>query len=218
MEAVISDSSSWVIKKIFNLREHIPNLKPVLDHMIQKRTFSMKRMYDKMVDSDKVPWRHLLKGNCARPRASIITWMACYGRLGTKDRLIRFGLIIEHECSVCKEVDETLDHLLFDCRFAKDVWKHVLLWLGITHEPQPWSIEIGWIMHMIAKKGRRYKILKVAVAETVYGIWQYRNEVIFGKYTHRNTSIDIGERIIEKVMYRGWYSTKLRKHVVTLML
>ncbi|XP_058775735.1 uncharacterized protein LOC131650011 [Vicia villosa] len=76
MEAVISDSSLWVIKKIFNLREHIPNLQPAWDHMIQKRNFSMKCLYDKMVDSDKV--------------------------------------------------DETLNHLLFDCRFAKAVWKHIL--------------------------------------------------------------------------------------------
>ncbi|XP_058740999.1 uncharacterized protein LOC131613336 [Vicia villosa] len=112
--------------------------------------------------------------------------------------------------------EETLDG---GCNtFSKAVWKHVLQWLGITHEPQPWSIEIGWIMHMIAKKGWRYKILKIAVAETIYDVWQYRNEVIFGKYTHRNTSIDIGERIIEKVMYRGWYSPNLRKHIATLML
>lgn len=108
------------------------------------------------------------------------------------------GLIIERECSLCSETDETLDHILFECRYSKAVWKHVLQWIGITREPNQWSMEIIWLMQMAAKKGWRFKLLKTAVSETVYGIWQYRNEVIFGKQTHRSTGKEIGDRIIEK--------------------
>ncbi|XP_058768778.1 uncharacterized protein LOC131642556 [Vicia villosa] len=218
MEADISNSCSWVIKKIFKLREHLPNLQPMWDQMIQKMSFCMHKLCDKLMDFDRVPWRYLLQGNSARPRATIITWMACHGRLSTKDRLRRIGLITDHICSLCNVCDKTLDHLLFECRFAKDVWKYVLQWIGISHEPQPWSLELGWITRMTTKKGWRFRILKIAIAETIYGVWQYRNDVIFRGNTHRNTSIDIGDRIIEKLMYRGWYSPKLKKHIATLML
>ncbi|XP_058784638.1 uncharacterized protein LOC131659464 [Vicia villosa] len=143
--------------------------------------------------------------------------MACRGKLGTKDRLRKFGLITDRVCSLCNACDETLDHLMFDCRFAKEIWKYVLQWVGILHDPQPWSTEIGWLTRMIGKKGWRFMVLKIALAETIYGVWQYRNDIIFRENTYRSTSIEIGDRIIEKVMYRGWYLPKLRKHIATLM-
>ncbi|XP_058726141.1 uncharacterized protein LOC131597461 [Vicia villosa] len=174
--------------------------------MIQKQKFCMQHLYVKMLGTDRVPWRYLIQNNSARPRAITITWMACHGRLGTKDRVSKIGLITDRVCSLCNTCDESLDHLMFGCSIAKDIWKFVLHWLGIQHDPQPWSIEIVWLTNMIEKKGWRFKVLKIALAETIYGVWQYRNDIIFRGNTYRSTSIEIGDRIIEKVIYRGWYS------------
>lgn len=139
----------------------------------------------------------MFRNNYARPREILITWLACHGRLGTKDRLVRFSMINEWVCNLCDEGDETLGHLLFECRYSKAVWKYVLEWIDIIHEPNDWAAELEWITQMTAKKGWRFKVLKIAIAETVYGLWRYRNDLIFGQHTHRITPIDTSEGIIE---------------------
>lgn len=72
----------------------------------------------------------------ARPRACICLWMLCLGRLATKGRLKRFGLIQETNCSLCHSVEEACNHFFFACLVAHDIWYKVLHWLDIIHDPQ----------------------------------------------------------------------------------
>lgn len=50
---------------------------------------------------EKVDWRKLFCGNMARPRAKIITWLACQGRLSTKDQLKIIGIQVVGYCCFC---------------------------------------------------------------------------------------------------------------------
>lgn len=105
--------------------------------------FASRKCYTVMIDDhSRIAWRHLFYRNYARPRASHTTWLACHGRLATKDRLCRFGLIQEKICSLCNEVDESHDHLFFACSESKKVWSEVLNWIDCQHSPQPWNEEI----------------------------------------------------------------------------
>ncbi|CAK8568890.1 unnamed protein product [Lathyrus sativus] len=56
---------------------------------IQDRgVFRMSNLYAKLHDCGQpVEWRNLVYGNNARPRANFMLWLACHGRLATKDRL-----------------------------------------------------------------------------------------------------------------------------------
>lgn len=185
-------------------RDYIQNVQFAWNSMITNKRFRMQQLYDKMIDdANRVPQRHLLRNNYARPRAILFTWLACQGRLGTKVRLARFSIITERRCNLCEDADETLGHLLFECRYSKEIWKNVLEWIGIKHEPCDWTAELGWLMQKTTKKGWRFKVLKIAIAETFYGLWQYINDLIFGKHIHRITTTDNSNKIIENVMYRG---------------
>jgi hypothetical protein len=59
------------------------------------------------------------------------------------------------------------------------------------------------------------QLLKSATAETIYTIWNYRNDVCFGNKVY-NTNID--EDIINTIGYRGWRSPNLREHIAQLLI
>jgi hypothetical protein len=218
MEIEMKMSYSWVMKNVLTQRVLTTRIQPTWNDMLSSTNFGRKKIYDKLMEADRVPWSNLLRNNCARPRAILTTWLACHGRLGTKDRLVRFGMITDKICSFCNEIEETLDHLLFECRTSHAIWKEVLHWIGVIHEPQKWVMELDWVLRMIGRKGWRAYLLKMAVTETIYNIWAHRNGKIFGGNTYRSTSKDITDSIIETIVYRGWGSKKLRKHIAALML
>src|SRR3954468_18069325 len=98
-------------------------------------TFHAKKLYNVLKDNEEKPeWRHLMFGNYARPRAVFILWLVCNGRLATKVRLKKFGLIQDDRCIFCLE-KETLSHLFFCCPSLKAVWVKILRWIQVVHNP-----------------------------------------------------------------------------------
>ncbi|KAH1203129.1 hypothetical protein GmHk_17G049445 [Glycine max] len=178
--------------------------------------FSMKTLYLKMrcEGSNEVVWNRLFCGNPARPRALMTLWQACHGRLPTKDRLLRFGMLGDKICCFC-EGPEFHDHLFFGCSVLGDVWKQVLEWIQVKHHPQEWNEKQKWIIRHSKGKGHKASILKLAVTETVYGIWKYRNAKIFEETVDNTNIVDY---IIDNIVYRGWYNNKLKSHIAHFMM
>lgn len=75
--------------------------------------------------------------------------------------------------------------------------------------------EFRWIISITEGKGWKAFIMKMAIAETVYSTWLYRNSICFGKIMD-NTSID--RKIIDSIVYNGWQNTKLRAHIANMMM
>lgn len=74
---------------------------------------------------EKVTWSKLMYSNVVRPRAKFTTWLACLGRLPTKERLARFGVSTDGQCVWCGHIEND-QHLFFDCVCTKAIWTHVL--------------------------------------------------------------------------------------------
>ena len=159
-------------------------------------------------------WNRLFCGNPARPRALMTLWQVCHGRLPTKDRLLRFGMLGDKICCFC-EGPESHDHLFFGCSVLGDVWKQVLEWIQVKHHPQEWNEELKWIIRHGKGKGHKASILKLEVTETVYGIWKYRNAKIFEEIVDNTNIVDY---IIDNIVYRGWYNNKLKSHIAHFMM
>ena len=47
----------------------------------------------------------------------------------TNEKLYLIGVVDSPNCTFCKEVVESVEHLLFSCRISSDFWKHDLSWL-----------------------------------------------------------------------------------------
>ncbi|XP_058727119.1 uncharacterized protein LOC131598546 [Vicia villosa] len=215
METRVAQSSSWVMKRILELRGEVQHYHQTWTKLLHQQKFKMHLLYDDMIEEGPlVDWRCLFQRNAARPQARFLTWLLCHGKLATKDRLHRFNMITNTMCSICQETEESIPHLFFDCKENAAVWTQVLNWLGRSHQPLPWAEELSWLTREVTRKGWRACLLKIAFTETVYGIWSRRNSIVFKHSTNR----DIIQSVLDNIVYRGWQYKKTRKQIALLML
>ncbi|XP_045809963.1 uncharacterized protein LOC123904333 [Trifolium pratense] len=208
----VKQNSSWILKAILQQRDSLQQVEGwnnMKGKIITRKVYQMLR-----VDYAVVGWRQTMYQNMARPRALFVFWLACHCRLATKDRLQKFGVIVNLKCCFCHN-DETINHLFFGCIELKNIWHKVLRWLKVDHVPMEWNEELRWITRSSKGKGWKAQLLKSAAAETVYTLWKYRNDVCFGNQVY-NTNID--EDIINTIVYRGWRSPKIREHIAHLLI
>ncbi|KAI5413561.1 hypothetical protein KIW84_057942 [Lathyrus oleraceus] len=72
------------MKKLLKSIDCISNVRQGWDAMQDRDIFHMRNMYTLLrSEGPKVPWCKLLRENVARPRAVMIMWLACHGRLAT---------------------------------------------------------------------------------------------------------------------------------------
>lgn len=128
-----------------------------------------------MGDKENVAWRKVLFGNKVRTRAAFVLRLACHGRLTTKNRLQRMGVLNDGKWFF-GDNDESVEDLFFDCKFSANAWSRVLKWTKIQWNPRQWN-------DGLQSKGKspRAQVMKMALAETLYNVWRFRNESVCRK-------------------------------------
>ncbi|XP_058768187.1 uncharacterized protein LOC131641910 [Vicia villosa] len=185
------------MKGTMHQRETVSALQPLWSQMQIK--FQLGAVYKLLADDgQRISWINLIHHNIARPRAIFTLWQACHKKLATRDRLRRFGLLAHSECSFCP-YEETHEHLFFECEETKKIWKAVLLWIQIDHEPCSWRDEMHWLVNKTKGKGKLAALIRLAIAETVYNVWRHRNDtysrfVFHGLYFYGFFSASIEDR------------------------
>lgn len=110
----IGNAWSGIFQNIMRHRDNLNQIQQLWDNMLCSQKFSIQKFYTILVEDDiKVPWRFLMKNNLVRPQTLITLWMLCHGRLPTKDRLIKFGLLQDSTCTLC-----TFDRLKLNIMFS----------------------------------------------------------------------------------------------------
>jgi hypothetical protein len=119
-------SCSWIWKAILKQRESLLQIQG-WEHM--KGRMITRMVYQVLkVGYPSVDWKVTMYQNFARPRAIFTFWLACHGRLATKDRLRKFGVNVEATCCFCNH-EESIDHLFFGCNSMRVIWQRVLHWM-----------------------------------------------------------------------------------------
>ncbi|XP_026431646.1 uncharacterized protein LOC113328867 [Papaver somniferum] len=70
---------------------------------------------------DKI-WRKLWKTKTAH-RIKLIVWKCIHEDNSTRMKLSLHNTSIQTQCAICHQSEETMEHLLFNCRHAWRVWK-----------------------------------------------------------------------------------------------
>lgn len=80
------------------------------------------------------------------PKAGIFLWAALQNRILTTDRIIKMGFHGPSRCILCKQDNETVDHLLYQCPFSIECWHRIKGKLNWTSPlPANWKEHIqGW--------------------------------------------------------------------------
>ncbi|WVZ52762.1 hypothetical protein U9M48_003790, partial [Paspalum notatum var. saurae] len=77
------------------------------------------------------PWKRLWK-SWALPKCKVFLWLALRNKCWTIDRLAMRGLPHPSQGVLCDQEEETVQHILTSCVFARQFWHHLLAPLGMS--------------------------------------------------------------------------------------
>lgn len=109
-------------------------------------------------------------------------WLVAHRRYWTADRLARRNMPHPSKCPLCNQEEETIDHLLTSCVFARRFWFLLLQRADLAAlAPQPRDLVFGdwWsradsLVDSALKDGLNSLIILGA-----WMLWRHRNECVF---------------------------------------
>ncbi|KAJ6407648.1 hypothetical protein OIU84_011020 [Salix udensis] len=99
-------------------------------------------------------------------------------------------------CRLCYEHVEDHTHLFFRCRYSKEVWSAITCKAQIQWTHLPWGAAWEWALTEY-DTGPQARIMGMALAATIYHLWQERNRRIHNQ--HYGSSWKMTEDIIHLI-------------------
>ncbi|XP_010675656.2 uncharacterized protein LOC104891638 [Beta vulgaris subsp. vulgaris] len=167
--------------------------------------FSVKSFKNEMAKSSLVhnplPSIGIWKG-LVPLRIEIFVWFAIHGKLNTRDKLVRLGIIPADNifCAFCGEVAEDSNHLFTHCSFSREIWSW---WLGMwgTYWAFPFNLRDSFLQWRAPFGDKFFKKVWAAIFFIIlWSLWKERNCRIFRGISM--ASIQIKELILLRV---GWW-------------
>ncbi|XP_060200849.1 uncharacterized protein LOC132629134 [Lycium barbarum] len=155
----------------------------------------------------KVDWRRLTCNNHSCPKWTFILQLALMERLATKDRLLKWGIIDSATCPLCDNMDESHNHLFFECSYSMRVWTKLLKWQSITRTVRRWQEEKSWATSNASGRSVQADIYRMCLAGAVYHIWLERNARVFSQGQKEDKALV--KQIIQEVFVRASMNRKI---------
>jgi hypothetical protein len=131
-------------------------------------------MYRALLGSEAIPYNNIIWKLKLPLKIKIFLWYLYKGVILTKDNLARRHWQRDSKCSFCSS-KETIQHHLFDCHFAKFVWRTIHIFFNLT---PPTSVHNMFTDCLLGFNGKlKSKILVGAVAFR-WEIWLTRNNLV----------------------------------------
>ncbi|WVZ74625.1 hypothetical protein U9M48_022786 [Paspalum notatum var. saurae] len=138
--------------------------------------FSVKSMYSFLINNGLKVSQEIWRTKIPL-KIKIFMWYIKRGVLLTKDNLARRNWNGSQSCCFC-HYNESIQHLFFDCRLAKVIWRIVFMTLGLTPPLNTAHLFNQWS----CQGGSKYKpFLLAGAAALIWTIWLYRNECVFDR-------------------------------------
>jgi hypothetical protein len=114
-------------------------------------------------------------------------WLVAHNKCWTADRLARSGLPHPESCPLCDQEDETIDHLLVHCVFARKFWFILFRQVGLhTISPQPSELSLlAWWEKASSSTndGLMRQGIDLFIILGAWTIWNHRNGYVFDEAT-----------------------------------
>nr|CAN60781.1 hypothetical protein VITISV_022451 [Vitis vinifera] len=177
-------------------------------------TFSVKSFYSSLSRGIKTPFpARTIWTPWVLIRASFFGWEAAWSRLLTTDRLKRFGRSIPNRCFLCKNEEETIDHLLLFCEKTRMLWLLILSLFGVQwvmHSSVKRNL-LGWHGSFVGKK--REKAWRAAPLGLMWTIWKERNKRVFDDIERNDQDI----KSIFLYTFVNWARAHIKEHTFSLI-
>ncbi len=153
-------------------------------------------------------------------KIKIFLWLGARNRIPLAELLKRRGWIGPTICSLCRQDDESSEHLFFGCNFARGVWAWIFngeapLMVALLAEPG--GLVARWIRVRSLLKGECKSLLDLGFAACCWELWLKRNRCIFND-GRPSTSKECGSRVIEciRLWTQAWVGGDLQPDFSTL--
>ncbi|XP_073291031.1 uncharacterized protein [Primulina huaijiensis] len=113
---------------------------------------------------------------CILPKQRFLLWLVSHRKLLTRDRL---GYLLDKSSVLCNYSAESVSHLFFDCPIARSIWNCIRSWLGMRKRMGTTAAYLNAFRGVYRGSSALNKMRCVALAATVYHIWNIRNRKIF---------------------------------------
>ena len=144
----------------------------------QHGLFSVHSMYTALISNGNVIHNKTLWKLRAPLKIKIFMWYLKRVVL-TKDNLARRNWNGSKSCVFCSS-NETIQHLFFDCHFAKFMWRAVQFAFGVNN---PFSVDHmfhDWLHGVPIKTKRMYL---VGASALCWALWLSQNDTVFDKHS-----------------------------------
>ena len=126
------------------------------------------------------PWKKLWK-TWAPGKCKTFLWLAIRNRCFTADRLQKRGVPHPKQCHLCNQEDETFQHILMTCVFARQFWCAILQ--PLTLESLTPARRVSFADWWKKAEGRIPKQLKKGFNSFcilgAWTLWKHRNTCVF---------------------------------------
>ncbi|XP_071728811.1 uncharacterized protein [Rutidosis leptorrhynchoides] len=143
-------------------------------------TKKLSRLIDDELLLDNKPRIETLKNNLVPGKLEVFIWRTIKKRLPTRIELDKRGIDLNSvRCPIYDDDVETLDHSLFFCRDAFDVWIRVYKWWGFNSIPLSNVNEAFRGNSNLPMSYLGNKMWQAIEWTTAYLIWNNRNKKVF---------------------------------------
>ncbi|XP_057788467.1 uncharacterized protein LOC131005480 [Salvia miltiorrhiza] len=126
-----------------------------------------------------VDWGKWIWATFIPVRRSITCWKVILGRLPTTDTLRRCGFVGPSFCSLCRNALERIEHIFWECFFAKEVWSNLFSWFGVDI---PLVHDVGSLIIQAMRfeaSAQMTSLWRLGVVTLIWGLWSARNQAAF---------------------------------------
>jgi len=151
------------------------------------RTFSTASAYQSFfIGQQSVEGARLLRKAHAPAKCKFFIWLVQHDKCWTAARRRRHGLQDDDSCVLCEQAPETIDHLLIQCPFARELWFNLfskLGWEPVSPSAQDRQLAAWWTVarKCIRKDGRQ--CFDSVVILVSWMLWKERNNRMFERAT-----------------------------------
>ncbi|XP_021995580.1 uncharacterized protein LOC110892738 [Helianthus annuus] len=171
---------------------------------------SLAKQIDLNSQSEEFVWNKWASG-----KSNMFVWRAINDKIPTAITLRERGLTLtDYNCSLCGEAEESANHVLLLCSFAKQVWKSILDWVKCRTISVEGSLKqlIPDVIDLQISRSKR-KAIHAIVLQTIWSLWNTRNEKLFrGKPgVIQRTTEDIKEESYQYIKQRSKFNSIQRQ-------
>lgn len=163
-------------------------------------SYTAKSIYDYLCSElDRSPTAKCNWKSWAPLKCKLFVWLALQYRLWTSDRRARHGLQ-DHPsaCYTCLQAEDSVDHILVNCTYAREVWHKVFHLIGVDVQ-EPGELDVfkdWWLIVRRSFGGQDRRGFDTMMA---WALWKQRNARVFNRRSEQMTASELPFRILDEI-------------------